>query len=106
MSQAYLEQIEFEKENSKQILQNFQYDLSYVRLLGKQKQFSNLSFFLIHSVLQRRVSKWSVLGLASWVHICVILMVFNLGKSVQKGLAEWSSINLGSPCFMRLFKKN
>ena len=48
MSQAYLEQIEYEKENSKQILQNFQYDLSYVRLLGKNSKF-RLKFHVTRS---------------------------------------------------------
>ena len=39
MSQSYLEQIEHEKKNSKEILKHFQYDLSYVRLLGAQYPF-------------------------------------------------------------------
>ena len=46
MSQAYLEQIEYEKNNSKEILKNFQYDLSYIRLLGmfKPKKNENVNF--------------------------------------------------------------
>lgn len=39
MSQAYLEQIEYEKKNAKEILKHFQYDLSYIRLLGRYSLF-------------------------------------------------------------------
>ena len=39
MSQSYLEQIEHEKKNANEILKHFQYDLSYVRLLGAHCTF-------------------------------------------------------------------
>lgn len=42
MSQSYVEQIDYEKKNSQEILKNFQYDLSYIRLLGMSELYCHI----------------------------------------------------------------